>query len=92
MTLRWKLRGSSDRPQVASYTRRSSATVNSSPQNAVAYGEYSSLARARSTPAASTTSWSKASRPVSTSSTGTQPTERVDGPGRGAGRSAAKTR
>src|SRR5687767_10048186 len=50
VTLRWKFRGSSVVSHTASYTRRNSATVNSGAQNAVASGEYSSFARARSTP------------------------------------------
>src|SRR5690606_13871744 len=52
VTLRWKLRGSRATPHTASYTLRSSPTVNSGGQNAVARDEYSILERARSTPSA----------------------------------------
>lgn len=48
-------------PHTASYTRRSSPTVNSGGQNAVASEEYSILERARSTPSARIWAWSKAS-------------------------------
>jgi hypothetical protein len=61
VALRWKFRGSSVVPQAISYTRRSSAMVNSGGQNAVASGVYSSLDRARSTPSARIRRWSTAS-------------------------------
>ena len=47
VALRWKLRGSSAEPQMASYVVRSCVIVNSGPQNDVARGEYSILERAR---------------------------------------------
>lgn len=52
VALRWKLRGSSADPQMASYVVRSCVIVNSGPQKDVARGEYSILERARSTPSA----------------------------------------
>lgn len=48
VALRWKFRGSSRVPQTASYTARSWAMVNSSPQKAAPKGEYSSFDLARS--------------------------------------------
>ena len=59
-TLRRKLPSCSDSPQTASYTRRSSPSVNGSSRNAVASVVYSILARARSTPSAITRAWSNA--------------------------------
>lgn len=61
VTLRWKFRGSRTTPHTASYTRRSSPTVNAGGQKAVANEEYSILERARSTPSARICAWSKAS-------------------------------
>ena len=60
-TLRRKLPSCSGSPHTASYTRRSSPSVNGSSRNAVASVVYSSLARARSTPSAMTRAWSNAS-------------------------------
>lgn len=103
VTLRWKLRGSSATAHTASYTRRSSPTVNSGGQKAVASDEYSIFERARSTPSARICAWSKArgaacspSRPYplwfSRSSTGAQRALCASPPARGAGRSGARAR